>query len=128
MKTILIFFLLVIAIVGCSPPKVETCDIDGSIYKTLLENQEEWVSFFTNPTNHNETVKVRINNFNYAIRQHNTSSDEVTIYIPTNTGIPASMLGESGYFYTNDSVLDFNDDRFRVTKLTDRTYCYERIK
>ena len=119
---------IIIVTVSCTPLQWEVCDINGVVYKSLVENQIEWVSFFEQSEYSNETIKIRINNFNYGIRKYATLSEAVTFYLPTNTGIPASLLGESGYFYTEDDVLEFDDDRFKILKLSDNIYCYERFK
>ena len=120
-----LFFMLII--VSCSPIKFEVCDINGAVYKSLIKNYADWISFFKQAENENETLKIRINHFNYAVRLHANLTSGTTIYIPTNTGIPASIRGKSGYFYTEGNTLVFDDNRYRVTQLTDKIYCYERV-
>jgi len=127
-KLLYLSLSVIIIAVSCTPIHWEVCDINGAVYKSLIENQAEWVSLLKQSEYENETIKIRINNFNYGIRKYSTSSEDITIYIPTNTGIPTSLLGRSGYFYTDDDALEFDDDRFRVLQLSDRTYCYERLK
>lgn len=117
-----------ILLCACSPMTYETCDTDGVIYENLLENHKEWIQFFKVQENKNKTITIRIKNFNYAVRFYALSSEKITIYVSTNSGIPASMLGESGYFYTLEDTLAFTDDRYKIAQLNERIYCYEKVR
>lgn len=126
----ILFIIIPYACISACSIQYEVCDINGVIYSIFKENYTDWVIFFQNPDNHEATIRFRSEGFNYGADLYSTTQNDLPIIIlPTNTGIPASIIGRSGYVYTPESEFNMGgDDRYSVLQLEPHFYCYQRIR
>jgi hypothetical protein len=114
-------------LVGCNFKTDEYCDMQGGVYLAIVNNADEWSSYFSaspNPASVGIIFYANGERYQVLYLAYQHSQTQPVLFVSTRDGWPSTPLGMQGYFYTANG--EFSWEGYEIERLSDNISCYRK--